>query len=72
VKNPSFKKTTGFNVDGRKRYCRKLWGGFLDGRLDVEFYRPQDGPGTTPAIFTSRRRAKEVYEDVRRIEVREL
>jgi len=55
---------------------RKLWGGFVDGRLDI---RNMDtgfgGFGSAhsicrvPAVFASKKRAREEYDDVREVEI---
>lgn len=62
----------------RKLYRRKLWGGFSDGRLvvgdiDTGFggYRG-GGIVQAPSIFMNRADARREYEDVRRVEIREL
>lgn len=54
-----------------KLYRRKMWGGFSDGRLHL-WSDGIVGGDTSIAIFTSRAAALRSYEDVRRIEVREL
>jgi hypothetical protein len=64
-----------------KRYQRHLWGGFLNGRLDLRFGhsgdagrapdRPSRPPGV-PAVYVSRREAEKHYADVRRISIKEL
>jgi hypothetical protein len=57
---------------------KKLWGGFCDGKLDILDVDTGwggfgKGPKShMPAIFTSRKAAREKYEDVRAIEAREI
>ncbi len=61
----------------RKLYTRRCWGEFTDGRLHLH---PMDnsyggfGHGEIIgfAIFTDKARALKEYEDVRRIEIREI
>jgi hypothetical protein len=54
---------------------QKLWGGFIDGKLDVRWVDTGfGGYGSTgfrwmPVLFTSYRAAKEQYEDVRRVDI---
>lgn len=55
----------------RKLYSRKMWGGFSNGRLHI-WKGGIVGGIPEPAIFTRRSDARAAYEDVRRIEVREL
>lgn len=57
---------------------KKLWGGFCDNRLDYREmdtgwsgFGSGDGMRTIPAIFTSRKAARQEYEDVRPIQVQE-
>lgn len=64
----------------KKLYKRKVWGGFVDGRLDmpymddgfVEFGVGSNGWGKRFALFTSQDRARKQYQDVRPIEIREI
>lgn len=58
---------------------KKLWGGFVGNKLhyrvvDTGFggFGSRDGKRMMPAIFTSRKAAREEYEDVRHVEVRVL
>lgn len=76
-KKPYFTKHT--KIDGRRRYLRRFWGGFVDNRLDqIEVdtgwggFGSGDGMRTMPAIFTNRKSARLCYEDVRPIEAREF
>jgi hypothetical protein len=51
---------------------RLMWGGFSDGKLDVR--EIEDGWGgenrrQSPMLFTSRKAARQQYEDVRRVRV---
>jgi hypothetical protein len=55
-----------------KRYQRHLWGGFLNGRLDLRFGHSGDAGRAVPAVYVSRREAKKHYADVRRISIKEL
>jgi len=62
-----------------KLYKRKLWAGFRDGRLHLDTmdtgwggFGSGDGMRKVPALYTSRREAREQYRDVRQIEIREL
>jgi hypothetical protein len=55
---------------------RRLWGGFCDGKLDIREmdtgwggFGSGDGMRRMPAIFTSRKAARQEYEDVRPIGV---
>lgn len=49
---------------------KKLWAGFIDDRVDFDPYK---GPSKMYGVlYTSKRAAKECYEDVRRVEVREV
>jgi len=66
-------------IDGRRRYKTRLWGGFCDNALhvyemDTGFggFGISEGMARMPAIFTSRNKARKQYQDVRRIEIREL
>lgn len=71
---------SGSQADGRTRYKRQLWGGFVNGKLDHlrgmdtgwGGFGSGDGNRIIPAIFTSRKAAREEYQDVRPVEVREL
>ena len=61
----------------RKLYQRRVWGGFVNGRLHVtEIDTGFGGYGRsldkTLAIFRSRARAERAYADVRPIEICEL
>lgn len=52
-----------------------LWGGFSEGHLHID--KIEDGFGghhyrLSPAIFISKREARLQYEDVRRVEIREI
>ncbi|MES2030805.1 MAG: hypothetical protein V4477_16620 [Pseudomonadota bacterium] len=56
----------------------RLWAGFVDGRIDT---RDLDtgfggfgryGYRLMPAVFTSKRSAREQYEDVREVEIKEV
>jgi hypothetical protein len=53
----------------------KAWGGFSDGKLHW-FTSPEHFQGeymtTRPAIYPSRKQARQQYEDVRKIEIREV
>ncbi len=56
---------------------KKYWGGFIDGKLDIrEVDTGWGGFGSCvemrrmPAIFTSRKAAREEYEDVRPIQLK--
>jgi hypothetical protein len=57
---------------------RSFWGGFCDDRLDLRRVNSgfggiqSDGWVTWPAIFTSKKAARQQYEDVRKIEIRVL
>ena len=44
----------------------KMWGGFIDGRLDLDHYHE---PGSKPygILYRSRAEAKTRYDDVRRV-----
>lgn len=63
--------------DGRsRRYRSRLWGGFVADKLhyrDIDTgwggFGSGDGLRRMPAIFTSRKAAREEYQDVRPIEV---
>ena len=63
---------------GRKLYKRRVWGGFVADRIDYRMIDTghggwgQGGAMMTLAVYTSKAIAKKHYEDVRRIEVREL
>jgi hypothetical protein len=57
-----------------KRETKRWWGGFLDGKLAMCVV--DDGWGGhnerwAPAIFSSRKAARQQYRDVRRIVVKE-
>lgn len=61
----------------KKLYKRKVWGGFVDGRLymqmiDTGFGGWGNGGVKAPAIYTEKRRAQREFQDVRPIEIREL
>lgn len=54
----------------------KLWGGFSDGKLDIREmdtgwggFGSGDGMRVIPAIFTTKRAARQEYEDVRPVKV---
>lgn len=52
----------------------KAWGGFLNGKLDVREMDDGWGGGNRRkafAIFRNRKDAREQYQDVRRIEIRQ-
>lgn len=49
-----------------------LWGGFSMGRLDLDPYSNGSDSGWYGTLYTSKREAKKHYEDVRRVEVREV
>ena len=49
----------------------KLWAGFSNGRMDVEPYLGPSG-STYGVLYTSKREAERHYQDVRRVEVREV
>lgn len=52
------------------RLPRKLWAGFSEGKIDLDQYQ---GPGGWYGVlYESRREAKQFYDDVRRVEVREV
>ena len=60
-------------------WAREMWGGFIDGRLDVrEVDDGWSGFGSPearcrmPALFTTRARARLEYTDVRRVKIKEL
>jgi hypothetical protein len=62
----------------RSGHAKKLWGGFSDGKLDIREmdtgwggFGSGDGMRRIPAIFTSRKAAREEYQDVRPIEIKE-
>lgn len=66
-------------VDGRRRFKKQLWAGFCDDSVDMRSmdtgfggFGSGDGVRLIPAIFSSRKAAREQYEDIRRIEIREL
>lgn len=58
-----------------KLYTRRVWGGFVSGKLATEII--DDGWGgwgrrvTRLAIFTNRKSAREQYRDVRPIDITE-
>lgn len=52
-----------------RKALRRLWGGYVDGKLDV--WLGEDAR-THAAVFLSQREARELYEDVRRVEIREV
>jgi hypothetical protein len=69
----------GSQADGRTRYKKQLWGGFIAGKLDTREmdtgwggFGSGDGMRRIPAIFTSRTAARKEYQDVRPVEIREL
>lgn len=49
---------------------KKLWGGFSMGKLDLDPY--WHGGGWYGILYTSEREAKKHYQDVRRVEIREV
>jgi len=51
------------------RLPKKFWAGFVDGRLDLHPY-PKDDP-RYGVLYTNEREAKNWYQDVRRVEIRE-
>ena len=51
---------------------KALWGGFCNGRLDSWLDRDAYGFCVRFAIFKTRAEAAKQYEDVRRIEIREV
>lgn len=60
-----------------KPYRRKMWGGFANGRLCIDdiddgFGGLGNGLRKSPAIFPSRRVARERFQDVRRVEICEV
>jgi hypothetical protein len=63
----------------KKLYQRKLWAGFSDGRLffgemDTGWggYGSGDGMRRMPSLFTTKREAREQFQDARQVEIREL
>ena len=59
------------------KYSRLVWGGFSDGVLHINWVDTGFGGFgesmiEAPALFLSRKRARQEYEDVRRIEIREV
>lgn len=56
----------------------KYWAGFLDGKLDTRDVDTgwggfgEDGFRVMPAIFTSRKTARQQYEDVREVQINEV
>jgi hypothetical protein len=55
----------------------RAWGGFVDGRLDwTEMDTGWGGYGNAvepiPAAFRTRKSARKKYQDVRRVEIREI
>ncbi len=60
----------------QRRRTVKAWGGFCDGKLYVmeKRFRPTEPVYDEPryAIFPTRGAARRAYQDVRRIEIREL
>lgn len=54
-----------------KKLPTTLWAGFSNGRMDVQPYK---GPSGTfyGVLYTSKREALKHYQDVRRVEVREV
>lgn len=50
---------------------KTLWGGFIDGRLDLDFYQNVGSGKKYGILYSSRRAAKECYDDVRKVEVKE-
>ncbi len=55
-----------------KRYQRRLWGGFLNGRLDLRFGHEADNGRAVPAVYRSCKEASKHYADVRPFSVKEL
>lgn len=49
----------------------KLWTGFIDGRIDLDFFQGAYGV-EYGRLYKSRRAARANYEDVRQVEVREV
>lgn len=47
----------------------KRWAGFVDGRVDLEYYR---GPSGTIYGSLYKRKSDAPYQDVRRIEIRQV
>lgn len=57
----------------RVRKPTKAWAGYSEGKLHT--WPANDGyaePGTVLEVFTTRKAARARYEDVRRVEIREL
>lgn len=59
-----------------RRASRQLWGGYVDNRLDIREvdtgwggFGSGDGMRRMPAIFTSRKAAREEYMDVRPVKL---
>lgn len=50
---------------------KTLWAGFVDGKIDLDTYQGQDGT-FYGVLYTSKREAKRHYQDVRRVEIREV
>lgn len=61
-----------------KRYAKKFWAGFEGGKIaELSVDMGWGGYGTgdlieAPMLFTTRREARKKFQDVRRVEVREL
>ena len=50
---------------------KKFWAGFTDGRIDLGYYETDEEP-PYGVLYTSRRDAQKRYQDVRRVELREV
>lgn len=51
---------------------RLYWGGFCNDKLHNEDIRNTEGEYRTLAVFSRRSIAKKLYQDVRRIEIKEV
>lgn len=51
---------------------RRMWAGFVNGKMHVEDTTGDYGTYKRPGIFLTKKRARLEYQDVRPIEVREL
>lgn len=59
-------------MTARKPFSRKVWGGFIGGRLDTNVADYGYGNKSIQlAIFKGRKEARQMYEDVRPLELRE-
>lgn len=58
-----------------KFYKRTMWGGFIEGKLSqgrIDDYFGGSNVRVAPAIFYTRREAREQYQDVRKIQIEEV